>query len=408
MSIQMVGIDHNQASIDLRELFSFTKKQRVLAMEYIKKDKRIKGCIILSTCNRMELWVSTTEDYVPPLLKVLCEIKKVDEQKYSEFFIQRLEEQAVNHLFELACGLQSLILGEDQIITQVKEALSLAREHYMTDHVLEVLFRMAITGAKKVKTLVPLSTDRSSSIHQAIYDLKQAGYSLKDKICMVIGNGEMGRLAASTLKEAGADVTVTIRQYKSGIVKIPYGCRRINYGERMEYFKECDLVISATASPNTTIKLEDVKKAKRKEKVMLIDFAVPRDIEAEIGDLPGITLYDIDDFKGNMISHETEKQIEMARDILSHQIHEFYHWYNSKDLIPMIQETKDLAARDLHVRLQKPLKRLSVSDVEKDALEHAIDESTDKMITKLMFGLKDSMSEEGYKEFLNSMRELYG
>ena len=91
-------------------------------------------------------------------------------------------------------------------------------------------------------------------IHQAIGFLAEKGYSLRDKTCMVIGNGEMGKVAAQALQEAGADVTVTIRQYRSGVVNIPLGCKRINYGDRMEYMPQCDLVVSATASPNFTFK----------------------------------------------------------------------------------------------------------------------------------------------------------
>lgn len=108
---------------------------------------------------------------------------------------------------------------------------------------------MAVTAGKKIKTEVPFSHGNPSVIHQAIQFLGQKGYSMQDKTCMVIGNGEMGKVAAQALREAGADVTVTIRQYRSGIVSIPAGCKRINYGERMEYIPECDLVVSATAKP---------------------------------------------------------------------------------------------------------------------------------------------------------------
>ena len=141
----------------------------------------------------------------------------------------------MEHLFYLTSGLKSQILAEDQIITQVKDALALSREAYCTDNVLEVLFRMAVTAAKKVKTQVSFSRANSSVIHQAIERLEDQGFSLQGKTCMVIGNGEMGKVTALALKEAGADVTVTVRQYRSGIVTIPQGCDRINYGERLEF-----------------------------------------------------------------------------------------------------------------------------------------------------------------------------
>ena len=183
----------------------------------------------------MEVWVSTAEDWEGDLYTSLCRIKEVSVGQYRECFTERKDAEAVEHLFYLTSGLKSQILGEDQILTQVKDALSLAREHFTTDSVLEVLFRMAITAGKKIKTEVTFSRGNLSVIHQAIACLREKGYEVKGKTCMVIGNGEMGKITAQTLRENGADVTVTVRQYRSGVVNIPVGCRRINYGERMEY-----------------------------------------------------------------------------------------------------------------------------------------------------------------------------
>ena len=256
MSISMIGIDHNMASVDIRALFAFTKKNAGEAMEKIKNQKGIYGCVILSTCNRLEIWASVDDDEEVCLYDCLCQLKGITEDSYREYFVERKDQEAVEHLFYLTSGLKSQIIGEDQILTQVKDALNLARENFAADGVLEVLFRMAVTAGKRIKTEVPFSHGNPSVIHQAIRFLAEQGYSLKDKVCMVIGNGEMGKVAAQALREAGADVTVTLRQYRSGVVDIPLGCKRINYGERMEYIPQCDLVVSATASPNFTLKEE--------------------------------------------------------------------------------------------------------------------------------------------------------
>ena len=183
MSIQMLGIDHMKASIDVRTVFSFTKKAIGETLEKWKEHPQIAGCVILSTCNRMEIWVSSVEEELD-LYDLLCQEKKVDPKEYEEYVVCRREGEAVQHLFELACGLQSRILGEDQIITQVKDALTLARDQYATDNVLEVLFRMAVTAAKKVKTEVTLSDANSSAIHKAVQELKEQGYCFTGKNCM--------------------------------------------------------------------------------------------------------------------------------------------------------------------------------------------------------------------------------
>ena len=297
MSISMIGIDHNMAPVDIRAHFAFTKKNAGEAMEKIKNHKGIYGCVILSTCNRLEVWASVDDDEEVCLYDCLCQLKGTTEDSYREYFVERKDKEAVEHLFYLTSGLKSQIIGEDQILTQVKDALNLARENFAADGVLEVLFRMAVTAGKRIKTEVPFSHGNPSVIHQAIGFLAQKGYSLKDKTCMVIGNGEMGKVAAQALREAGADVTVTIRQYRSGVVNIPLGCKRINYGERMKYVPQCDLVVSATASPNFTLREELFQNLQMKDELILIDLAVPRDIEPSIGKIQGITLYDMDSFR---------------------------------------------------------------------------------------------------------------
>ena len=227
MTISMIGIDHDRAPVDVRALFAFTKKNAGEAMEQLKERAGIHGCIILSTCNRLEIWASHEDDQEFSLYRCLCELKNIQDPSYEEYFISRQDKEAVEHLFYLAGGLKSQILGEDQILTQIKDALNLAREHFTTDGVLEVLFRMAVTAGKRIKTEAPMAHGNPSVIHQAVSTLREQGYDMHGKTCMVIGNGEMGKVAAQTLRDAGANVTVTVRQYRSGMVSIPIGCSRI-------------------------------------------------------------------------------------------------------------------------------------------------------------------------------------
>lgn len=407
MSISMIGIDYKKASVDVRAQFSFTKKNAAAALENLKKEPGILGCIILSTCNRMEIWASTGEDWKGSLYEFLCKEKEKDPREFEQYFVKREEEEAVEHLFYLTSGLKSQILAEDQIITQVKDALALSREAYCTDNVLEVLFRMAVTAAKKVKTQVSFSRANSSVIHQAIERLEDQGFSIQGKTCMVIGNGEMGKVTALALKEAGADVTVTVRQYRSGIVTIPQGCDRINYGERLEFLPKCDLVVSATASPNYTLTMEQIENAKIPGHVVLIDLAVPRDIEPSAGTLNNVTLYDIDSFKIDAVSPKLQASLDQAGEILREQQEEFYNWYNGRDLIPRIQEIKADAVEDLNLRIIKILRKTPMEDSDRENLLKAIDTAAGKVVNKMMFGLKDFMKEEEFINCVEGLEKLY-
>lgn len=407
MSISMIGIDYSRASVDIRSQFSFTKKNAAAALEHLKQQPGVLGGVLLSTCNRMELWASTREDWQGSLYEFLCREKEKEPEVFRRYFIERKGTEAAEHLFYLTSGLKSQILAEDQIITQVKDALSLAREAYCTDNVLEVLFRKAVTGAKRVKTEVTFSRGNSSVIHQAIEKLGKQGYDLKGRRCMVIGNGEMGKVTAMALKEAGAEVTVTVRQYRSGMVTIPPGCSRINYGDRMELLPDCDLVVSATASPNFTLTRELMEQVQLEKELILIDLAVPRDMEPEIGTLPGITLYDIDSFKIDVSSPALQASMEQAGGILKEELADFYNWYQGRALIPRIQEIRAEAVEDFNFRIMKILRKTPMEETDREALLKAMDQAAGNVVNKIIFGLRDALDPREFVTCVEGLERLY-
>ena len=407
MSISMIGIDHNMAPVDIRAKFAFTKKNAGEAMEKIKNQNGIYGCVILSTCNRLEVWASVDDEVDVCLYDCLCRIKGITEDSYRQYFVERKDQEAVEHLFYLTSGLKSQIIGEDQILTQVKDALNLARENFAADGVLEVLFRMAATAGKRIKTEVPFSHGNPSVIHQAIRFLEEGGYHVRNKVCMVIGNGEMGKMAAQTLREAGADVTVTIRQYRSGVVNIPVGCSRINYGERMDYLPECDLVVSATASPNYTLTEELFEDVRVERPMILIDLAVPRDIDPEIRKKENITLYDMDSFRTSETPKELADNLEAAGKIVKEQMEEFFQWLDGRDIIPRIQEIKADAVEDLNLRIEKIFRKTPMEDSDREKLKKAVDTAAGKVVNKLIFGLRDSLNQDVFLECVEGLEKLY-
>lgn len=410
MNLKMIGIDHTRAPLDVRQIFAFTRKAMGEALVWLKEQREISGCILLSTCNRMELWLSCEESFSPSAYEVLCRLKQVDQESYRSYFVCRENEKAVEHLFRLASGLESRIVGEDQILTQVKEAAAFAREQYCTDQVLEVLFRMAVTAGKKVKTQVPIQKANFSAAHQALASLREQGYKVKDKNCLVIGNGEMGRITALALKEAGAKVMVTVRQYRSGVIQIPEGCERINYGERYNYMPQCDMVFSATASPNYTITKAELLKLLEKQteqEQIFIDLAVPRDMEPGIGALPGIRLYDIDSFHIEAKSEAMQRQVREAEGIIREKAEEFFNWYECRDLVPRVQEISGRAAEDAVWRTGGSIKKLGLTKDQQEELQKAMEGSVTKVVGRLLFELRDSLKTENFRECLDALERAY-
>lgn len=407
MSVWMVGIDHNQANLDIRSAFSLTKMRTEEAYERFGELPGVRGSVILVTCNRTEWWISVTGGAVFSPKRELCAFLGLDTDEYAGYLTQRQGTQAVNHLFHLAAGLESKIMGEDQILTQVGEALQTARLAYASDNTLEVLFRLAITAGKRVKTETVLTNADSSVIHTALRELEKTGFHVAGKRCMVIGNGMMGKLSAQALMDAGADVTVTVRQYTSGIVDIPRSCKRINYTQRYELLPSCDLVVSATSSPNYTLCTQKMMALETNHPICLIDLAVPRDMEREIGNLPQFTLYDIDSFQIDLRSESLQQNMHKAEEILAEEAGEFYHWYEARSVVPRISTLKEAAGRDVQARLSPAYRRAHLQPEQKDALSREVEGAVERMMNHLLFGLHARLSGSVFSECMEAMEFVF-
>ena len=233
------------------------------------------------------------------------------------------------------------------------------------------------------------------------------GYDMYGKICMVIGNGEMGKVAAQTLRDAGANVTVTVRQYRSGMVSIPIGCSRIHYGERMNFLPNCDIVVSATASPNFTLREELFQDIQLEKPLLLLDLAVPRDIEPSLGKKENIILYDMDSFRTEKLSPEANESLNKAAEIVKEQMAEFFQWLDGRDVIPRIQEIKAEAVQDLNLRIEKILKKTPMQEEDRENLLKAVDTAAGKVVNKMIFGLRDSLNQEAFLECVAGLEKVY-
>lgn len=328
MKISMIGIDHSIANIEFREKFAFTKSKVIDSLKKIKEKFKVKGVVIISTCNRSEIWLS---DFKGKHLDIIEEIYNVDASLFKDYFTERYSHDAVNHLFELSCGLKSKILGEDQILTQVKESAALSRETGTIDSILEKLFQISITSAKKVKTNIRISPLDTSIATKTLELLKDKYNDIKKLNCLVIGNGEIGRLSAKTLVEAGCLVTMTLRQYKRGAAIIPNGCKVIQYDDRLKNINDFDVIVSGTLSPHYTLSYNDAKILDSKKRI-IIDLAMPRDIEPSIKNIESIELYDVDSLSEHGENKALNEQIEKANEILTKYINEFKDFYMYRDI----------------------------------------------------------------------------
>lgn len=396
MILQMVGIDYEKADLDTRELFSFHKHSLLGAMEYIQSEYELNGVILLSTCNRTELYVSTDET-IEDLFELLCAAKKVSKEQYRNYAIERRGQEAIDHLFQLACGMKSKIFGEDQIISQVKTALLQAREAETTDTYLEKVFQTAIATAKKVKTEVHLTAVKTSVIEEMLKALNNHFQTLQGKKCMVIGNGEIGRLAAERMAAEQAEVTMTVRNYKTREVEIPEGCKTVDYKDRYEGMADYDIVISATSSPHHTIKYEDSHTLfEDGRQHVFVDLAVPRDISSRYGQVENIILYNIDTLGGVSKTEQDNEALALALAIIKEEEEELKSWDNFRVYVPSVQAIGHVNGLLTYKRMEKKLKKIIEPEHQKEA-EQLIRNATEKTITSMLFDLRKNLPMEYWK-----------
>ncbi len=401
--IQMIGIDHTTASVDVRSVFSVKKSEMKDEMEWLRRRLHLDGVVLLNTCNRMELWVSGQDEEMD-LLAALCEYKKLSKSQYEKYFLFRKEDAAIEHLMLLASGLVSAIMGEDQILSQVKKSIDFSRQERLSDGTLDVLFRMAVTVAKKIKSEITFHRANATAVEEVLALLKQQETRIENMKCLVIGNGEYGRLVANRLVEQKADVTVTIRQYHSGEVFIPKGCKTILYGDRYSVLKDCELVISATASPNYTITCDRVKECMDRRTRTIVDLAVPRDVEPEVADIEGITLYDIDRFQRNL-PPGNEDALQKARDLIRQKMKEFHLWYDYQDMVPLIQSLRESTVTDFNLRIHKTVNKLELSqDMQQELCAH-MDDAVGKVTANLFYRMRDVLDQEEFKKCMKALWE---
>lgn len=372
MNIIMSGLEHSLAPISLRERLSFTRQQTMEMMIKIQSFSQISGCVLLSTCNRTELYISCTGTVHPD--ELLCRAAGAEYAPYKNAFVTRSGKEAAEHLMQVAAGLRSRIFGEDQILSQVKNAIALAREAKTTDSVLETLFRLAVSAGKEVRTKVRLTPVSASAAGMAVALLLEKFGDLRDRKALVIGNGEMGRLTASLLQQAGCQVAVTLRSYRHGETIVPAGCSVAPYEERFRYMADRDILISATTSPHYTVTAAQLNEALSPPAVM-IDLAIPRDIQPEVGGLPGISLYNIDDF-GN--PSEPRAVPQEVTDILQAQMKNFYRWLNYKDCMTSVESLKQAIVDRLLTS-----KELQEELTEAEIIELSVDKTVDLLVTGL-------------------------
>jgi glutamyl-tRNA reductase len=413
----LVGVNHKTTPVEIRERLAFSRGEIEASLERLVGNPEIIENIILSTCNRVEIYarVNDTTKGIGLLKDFICDYHNISPQELDKYFYSYQDERAVEHLFRVSSSLDSMVLGEAQILGQVKDAYNTARALRSTGMVLNQLFEKAFNVAKKVREETGIA-ERGVSISSAAVELARKIFEdLENHSVMLVGTGEMAELAAKHLISYGVKtVYVCSRTYEraAALAKTLNGCA-LDFEMFKDEMYKADIVITSTASPKFIIKKDMVERAihQRKNKpIFFIDIAVPRDIEPEVNDLENVYLYDIDDLQGVVSANikEREKEAETAMELIQIEVTKFNNWVVSLDAVPTIVEIRNRADSIRKKELEKALKKMEpLSEQDENTLHLMTQSILNKIFHKPTINLKkQTQSQEGHV-YLKAIRHLF-
>ena len=359
-----IGISHWKTPIDIREKFNFSEN----AIDAILKEVKtlgVESLFVVSTCNRAQFFAHTHNAFI--LKELYIKHSKASEKEFEKYHFQLSGDDAVLHLFELCCGLDSLMLGDLQIVSQIKDAVKYASNKEMLDGYTHRLMQFVMQAYKDVRTDTAINEGPASVAHAAVLFIKQRYKSLKDKKIVLFGTGEIGETTAKNLLKHAHKEMVLINRTRSKAEAIAnsLGLRVANIEDLQKELTNTDILIVATGAMEPTVYAKHFKGVEKN--MLLLDLSVPRNIEPGIEKLNGVELIDMDQL--NNIQDETlamrRKNIPKARTIINLHKNEFYDWVLMRDLSPVIQALHEKLHRYRTDELEQQKFRLSDEEIKK-------------------------------------------
>lgn len=414
--IILFGVNHNTAPVEVREKLALTDEKRPVKKIF----DNLPSCqevVFLSTCNRVEIIAASSapEKARKEILGFWINHSGLSEEVLSSCSYDYVGESAIRHVFRVASSLDSMVVGEPQILGQLKEAYRMALEEGCSGQLLNKLMHKAFSVAKRIRTETKIASQAVSISYAAVALAKKIFGDLSGKKAMLIGAGEMAELAAQHLKANGIEELIVANRTLERAVELAkaLGGKAISLAELDDALIETDIVISSTGAPGVIIQKEQVKRIMRPRRhrlLFFIDIAVPRDIDPEVNDIDNVYLFDIDELKEVVEENKAERQREAvkAERIIEAEVIKFQSWLNSLDIVPVIkglqEKAESIRQREL-ARTLKNLKHLEKKDIK------AIEKLTRSLVSKLLHDpiifLKKGSELEDREEILGMISRLF-
>ncbi|HIO92126.1 MAG TPA: glutamyl-tRNA reductase [Leucothrix mucor] len=385
MSIVVIGVNHKTAPVSLREQLAFSPEKLIDALTQANKISA-EG-MILSTCNRTEIYFTTDNNsQIKAIINWLAEYHQLSEDTLSPYLYIHTEEDAVRHTFRVACGLDSLVLGEPQILGQLKIALKTASDNKSTGRTLKRLMQFAFSTAKKVRTQTSIGSNPVSVAFAAVNLAKQIFSNLEEQTVLLIGAGETIELVGRHIHSTGVKKIIIANRSIDNAAKLAkqFDGQCIGLAEIVNYLPDADIVISSTAAPLPIIgkgTVEKALKARKHRPIFMVDIAVPRDIEEAVGELDDIYLYTVDDLHSVIEENLKSRQqaAEKAEVMVTEEVKNFSEWLQAQDQVKLIQSYRTKTNDIKQETLDKAQKMLANGKTADEALQFLAHTLTNKL-----------------------------
>ncbi|MFI3189717.1 glutamyl-tRNA reductase [Crenothrix sp. D3] len=412
MTFLAVGINYNTAPVSIRERLAFPADRLQSALQDLWQLKEINEAAILSTCNRTEFYCTTTADQ-QVLIDWMAKNKNINPTDFAPYLYTYTDKSVCRHLFRVACGLDSMILGEPQILGQMKTAYQAASEAGTLGKRLGKLFQHTFTAAKKVRTDTAIGSSPVSVAFAAVQLAQQIFDKLSEQTALLIGAGETIELAARHLSQQGIGrIIIANRTYdKAHALAMQFNGYAIDLSELPNHLAEADIVISSTASQLPILgkgRVESALKKRKNKPMFMVDLAVPRDIEAEVEQLRDVYLYTVDDLQHTITKNMNSRRLaaEQAEEIIDTQVDYFVAWLRAQSAQSTIRDYRSQAEQARDDVLQKAIASLKNGVSAEEALNRLAHSLTNKLIHTPSTQIRTAAENERY-DLITAAREIF-
>jgi len=419
--IHCLGLNHNTSSVALRERLAFPAHRLHTALARLGCGDNPAWCqiqelVILSTCNRVELYAVASQPIFDTLEAFISETTEIPRPEFSASLYRLLDESAIAHLFQVTAGLDSLVVGEPQILGQVADAFSAALSQGTSGKILSHLFQSAIRAGKRARTETTISHNPASIASMAVNLISETVPDLHQATVLILGAGEMAELSVEALRKRGViDILVINRTLqRADELASRWGGRSAAMEMLLDHLPEADIVIASTGAPHTVIQRWMVEEAMDKRSyrpVVYMDIAVPRDIDADIISIPGARLFDMDTLSKNLETSlaQRQSQIPKVEAILTEEQEAFEAYLSSLDVAPIIEEIRRQAD---HIRLHEVEKaKRRMPELSPEA-ERQIELLTTSIVNKILHSPTTRLRQESKgpnaADYADLTRSLFG